>query len=80
MAKIEKTSIKYLILSIIAISIAGVILWPLLDLLFHAIFTHSEFVYSPMGHIVEPIIFGIIAGIIFWIFDRRASRKNQKKN
>lgn len=79
MTKIEKNSIGYLILLIIAISVAGIIIWPLLDLLFHAVFTQSEFVYSPTEHIIEPIIFGIIAGVVFWIFDKKADAKNQRK-
>ena len=35
MAKIEKGSITYLFLEIITVSVAGIILWPLLDLLYH---------------------------------------------
>ena len=73
MGKNDKNSIKYLILEIVSISVAGIILWPLLDLLYHNIITHSPFTYSVFDHIVEPIIFGCIAGLVFWLFSKKKS-------
>lgn len=71
MINIEKNSIKYLILEMVSISIAGIILWPILDYLYHSIITNSTFVYSAYDHIVKPIIFGSIIGFVFWLFDRK---------
>ena len=71
MGKIERNSIKYLFLEIIAISIAGIILWPLLDLLYRSFITHSPFNYSVFEYVVEPIIFGCFAGTVFWLFDKK---------
>ena len=71
MSKIDKGSIKYLILEIVSISIAGIILWPLLDLIYHNVITHSPFTYSVFEHIVEPILFGCIMGTVFWLFDKK---------
>ena len=71
MKKIEKNSIKYLILDVVSISVAGIILWPILDLLYHNLITNSPFTYSVFEHVVEPIIFGCIMGIMYWSFDRK---------
>lgn len=77
--KIEKGSVKALFIEMFGIAVAGIILWPILDMLYCAIFTHSEFVYSVNGHIVQPIIFGCVAGLIFWVIDRISMKKNKKK-
>lgn len=70
MKKIDKNSILYLIILIISISIAGIILYPLLDILYYKFITHSKFVYSVREHIIEPIIFGCIAGTVFWLVEK----------
>ena len=75
MKKIESTSAEYLILQIVAIAIAGMVIWPLLDLFWCAVITHSAFVYSVADHIVEPIIFGCICGLVFWIIERKKAKK-----
>lgn len=73
MKNIQKGTIKYLIILIITISICGIIIYPLFDLILCKFITNSEFVYSANNHIVRPIIVGALAGIVFWAFD-----KNQK--
>ena len=75
MKNLQQGTIKYLIISIIAISICGIIIYPLFDLLFCKFITNSEFVYSANTHIVRPIIVGIVAGIVFWSFDK--NKNNQ---
>ena len=75
----KKGSIPALFAEMVALTIAGMIVWPLLDMFFCAVFTHSEFKYSVSDHIIEPIIFGIIGGIIFWSFDRYSVKKSEKK-
>ena len=77
MKKIENTSFLYLIIEIFTLIIAGIIIWPLFDIFWCNVITHSEFHYSVFEHIVGPIIFGIIAGIIFWLFNVM-SKKNKK--
>ena len=76
MGKIEKGSVAYLFIEMISISIAGIILWPLLDYLYQTFITHSPFVYSAFEHIAEPIIFGCIMGLVFWFFDRKKAKSN----
>ena len=46
MKKIERGTIKYLIVLIIAVSLCGMILYPLFDLVYYKVITNSEFVYS----------------------------------
>ena len=65
MSKIEKGSIASLIIQVVACAIGAMIIWPILDLLYDAIFTHSGFVYSIEEHMTKPMIFGCIAGVLF---------------
>ncbi len=71
MKKIESASVKYLVLQIIAISAAGIILWPLFDLFWCNVISHTKFVYSIPGHLVEPIAFGCVVGLILWVLEKR---------
>ena len=73
--KIENTSVTYLMILIVAIAIGGMIIWPLLDLLIAAVFTHSEFEYSVVKYVTEPIVFGGILGTVFWVIDRKRAKK-----
>ena len=67
----EKGSIKHLIVLIVAISIFGMILYPLFDIIICKFITNSKFVYSVNEHIIKPFIFGIIMGIVFWVIDKK---------
>ncbi len=75
---IEKGSVQHLIIQIISIIIAGLIIFPLCDFLFCKILQNTNFVYSVNDHIIEPIIFGVIAGLIFWTLDKKSVKKAQK--
>lgn len=75
MKKIEKNSIKYLIIQTLAIIIFAIIIYPLIDLALCKLITHTEFVYSVNEHIIEPIIYGTILGIVFFMIDRKANSK-----
>ncbi len=59
---------------------ATLIIWPLFDVIWAALITHSEFQYSVGEHVLGPIIFGVVAGVIFWLFDRaNAGKTNGRK-
>ena len=75
MKKNESTSIDYLILLIVVIAVMGMIIWPLLDLFWCAIITHTKFVYSIAEHLIEPIIFGCIMGTVFWMLEKKKAKK-----
>ena len=76
MKKIEKGTILSLFVNIISLIVAAMIIWPLLDRLFDG----DKFKYTVYEYIVLPAIFGVIAGIIFWLFERRKiiKEKNNK--
>lgn len=71
MGKIEKNSIKYLACLIIAISVAGMILWPIFDFVYSSIISHSEFNYSVAEYVVKPISFGAIIGLVLWLMGEK---------
>ena len=75
MKKIESTSVEYLLIMIILIAAMGMILWPLLDLFIAKVITHSEFVYSLAEHVIEPIVFGVILGLVFWSLEKKKIKK-----
>ena len=70
----EKESIKHLIMLIIWIIIFGLILYPIFDLIYCKFITNSRFVYSVNDHIIKPIIIGVIAGIVFFIVDKKKNK------
>ena len=77
MKNIEKGSVKYLIISTLAIIIAGIILYPILDFLYTKFITNSTFTYSITSHVIAPIGIGAIIGIALWLIDK-VSNKNKK--
>ena len=71
MKNLERGTIKYLIVLIIVVSIAGMITYPVLDLIYNKFITNNKFVYSVYDYIVQPIIFGVVFGITFWVVDKK---------
>ena len=65
-----KKGTKYYILLILAVAICGIILYPLLDMLWYKFITHSDFIYSIHSHIIQPILFALIFGTTFWAVDK----------
>ena len=66
--KIRKNRIKSSLIMALATFVAAVILWPLFDLFWHAVITHSEFAYTLKDYVLEPAIFAVVFGIITYIF------------
>lgn len=66
MKNVERGSIKHLILLIITISICGIIIYPLFDLVLYKFITNSEFTYSVKSYIIQPFTAAVIAGIALW--------------
>lgn len=71
MKKIEKGSVTYLILLIISVAIFGIILYPLFDVILCKFITNSKFTYSVHEHIIQPILFGCIFGIVTWVIEKK---------
>ena len=71
MKNIERGSIKYLFALIITVAICGMILYPIFDLLLCKFITNSNFEYSIHQHIIQPVIFAIVYGIVYWLFEKK---------
>ena len=71
MKNIERGSKKYLIFLIVSVAICGIILYPLFDLIFCKFITNSDFNYSVIRHVIDPVVFAFIYGITIWILDKK---------
>ena len=75
MKNIEIGTIKHLVILIITISICGMIIYPLFDLLLCKFITNSKFIYSFKSHIIQPIAASTIAGTVLWVVSKNTSEK-----
>ena len=66
--KVKKNRALKILFNALGTAIAGIIIWPLLDLILCNWITRTTFVYSVYEHIVQPIIFGFIVSFIVDIF------------
>ena len=73
--KIEKGSILSLVIHIVSTIIAGMVIFPLLDFLIDLVFTHNRFIYSFQSYIIDPIVFGLLLGLVFWVLERKSVKK-----
>ena len=71
MKKIERGTIKYLVLLIIATAVCGMIIYPLLDLAYYKLIKKAAFSYSFYKHVTQPILFAVVYGITFWSVDKK---------
>ena len=71
MKQFEKGTIQYLVALIISISVCGMILYPIFDLILCKFITNSVFEYSIHEHIIQPILFGFIFGFVSWLVDKK---------
>ena len=76
--KIEKGSVLSLLSYIVSLAVFAIILWPIFDWLLAKFINHSTFTYSVADHIVSPIIFGVICGLIYWLIDIYHIKKGKK--
>lgn len=75
-----KSKIGIAIISGVTVAVIAIILWPLFDILYCQIFTHSEFNWNVQNHLVQPILVGVFFGIFEYVFDInkiRATRKSK---
>ena len=71
MKGIERGTKEYLIALVIAVAVCGMILYPLFDFILCKFITNSNFEYSVHQHIIQPILFAFIYGIVYWLFDKK---------
>ena len=70
MKKIQKGSIKHLVLLVFLIVIIEMIIFPLFDLVCFKFLLHTKFVYSVSEYVFKPISLGIVLGLVLWVIDR----------
>lgn len=75
--EIEKGSKLELILQTVGGIISAMIVFPIMDLIFCKI-DKTPFKYTIFNHIIEPIIFGIVFGLITWFIHKRQKKKEEK--
>lgn len=71
MKNIERGTIKHLVVLISAVALCCMVLYPLFDLVLCKFITNSEFTYSVHSYVIQPILFGFIFGITFWLVDKK---------
>lgn len=65
----EPGTFKLYLVQFLAVFIAAIILWPIFDIIYNAVFTHTAFVYTAHQYILQPLIFAIIFTIISYLID-----------
>lgn len=75
--ELEKGSKLDLIFQTVGGIISAMIVFPIMDLIFCKI-DKTPFKYTIFNHIIEPIIFGIVFGLITWFIHKRQNKKEEK--
>ena len=75
MKKIEENKVLYIIIQCLVMIVMAMIIWPLFDFFFCKVIEHTKFTYSLLNHVIEPIIFGVIAGVVLGILELRKNNK-----
>ena len=77
----KKIQNKYLQIFLfwLAAAIFAMIIWPLMDLFWAAVITHTEFVYTIKDYILEPLAFAVLLTLVFFCFRAFAKEKPAKK-
>ena len=74
MKNINKNSTKYLLLLIAIYCIMGLILYPIFDIIYCKLITHTEFIYSISNDVTRPITMGIIMAITSWLLEKKSNQ------
>ena len=77
----KKIQNKYLQIFLfwLAAAIFAMIIWPLMDLFWAVVITHTEFVYTVKDYILEPLAFAVLLTLVFFCFRAFAKEKPAKK-
>ena len=76
--KIENKFLQILVFWLISAVIAMVV-WPLMDLFWAGVITHTEFHYTVKDYIIEPLAFAVLLTLIFFCSRAFAKEKPEKK-
>lgn len=69
MKKLDSKSKEYAVIFGITIAVSGIVLYPLFDIVLCKFITNSEFIYSAHEHIIQPVLFGMIMGIMIYVLE-----------
>ena len=67
MKKIKNENNNYILAYGISFVLAGIVLYPLFDVILCKFITHSEFVYSFHEHVIQPTLFGVIMTLFLYM-------------
>ena len=76
--KIRKNRLKSSIAMAIATFVAAMIIWPLFDLFWTQVISHSDFTYTLGDYVLQPAIFAVVFGIITYIFWKPETKLEKK--
>lgn len=77
MKKIERGSVKHLILLVVLTIVVALIIYPLIDYIICKLFTKTVFIYTIKSHVVKPIIWGIFLALLTWINEYKNKVKSK---
>ena len=72
--KIENKFLQILVFWAISAVIA-MIIWPLMDLFWAGVISHTEFHYTVKDYIIEPLAFAALLTLVFFCFKAFAKEK-----
>lgn len=75
MKKITSNKFAKIIIFWALAAVFAMILWPLLDLLWATVITHSDFNYTVQDYIIEPLAFAALLTLVFFCFKAFAKEK-----
>ena len=75
--KIQNKFLRIFIFWLIA-AVFAMIIWPLMDLFWAGVITHTEFHYTVKDYIIEPLAFAALLTLIFFCFRAFAKDKTKK--
>jgi uncharacterized membrane protein len=76
--KIENVKTQAIIY-FVSVFIASLVLFPLLDLFWTNVITHSEFQYNANEYIIQPLIFSVIITLVLYVPLVTRHNKNAKE-
>lgn len=76
MAKKIQNKFLQIFLFWLSAAVIAMIIWPLMDLFWAAVITHTNFTYSIKDYILEPLAFAVLLTLVFFCF--RAFAKDKK--
>ncbi len=76
--KIRKNRLQSSIIMAVATYIAAAIIWPLFDLFWAKVITHTEFAYSAKSYLLEPIILAVVFGVISYAIWKPETKLEKK--